>query len=123
MRKPEPYSGHFPEELGRLIDEAYERMLLSQYYQKHRRAGQQDRITMTTLGEERVRIGFNPTGNQTVEVIKTRTAALIDLCEELREDASDEAQRLLSLAQTHYEDAAMWAVKAATAEPKRGTEP
>jgi hypothetical protein len=36
---------------------------------------------------------------------------MIDLCETLK--AKD--ARLASLAQTHYEDAAMWAVKAATA--------
>lgn len=41
--------------------------------------------------------------------IKHRTAELIDLCENLK----DKDHRLASLAQTHYENAAMWAVKAA----------
>lgn len=63
-----------------------------------------------TLGEQRVRIGFNPGGDETVNAIKAKTAELIDLCEGLK--ARD--ARLAALAQTHYEDAAMWAVKAAT---------
>ena len=66
-----------------------------------------------TLGELRVRLGFNPGGNETVNHIKRLSADLIDLCEELKADG--ETGRLVALAQTHYEDAAMWAVKAATA--------
>lgn len=65
-----------------------------------------------SIGEDRVRIKFNPHENSLVDQIKQKTAALIDLCEELKgKDA-----RLAALAQTHYEDAAMWAVKAATTE-------
>lgn len=65
---------------------------------------------MATLGEERVRHGFNPSGDALVGAIKQQTAALIDLCEPLKtKDA-----RLAELAQTAYEEAAMWAVKAAT---------
>jgi hypothetical protein len=64
-----------------------------------------------TVGEERVRIKFNPGGNGIVDEIKQKSAELINLCETLK---SKDA-RLASLAQTHYEDAAMWAVKAATA--------
>lgn len=63
-----------------------------------------------TLGEQRVRRTFNPTSNRQVEEIKIATAELIDMCEELK--AKD--ARLASLAQTAYEEAAMWAVKAAT---------
>jgi len=66
---------------------------------------------MPTLGEMRVRVEFNPDKNDTVSQIKQKTAELINLCEELK--AKD--IRLASLAQTQYEDAAMWAVKAATA--------
>ena len=66
-----------------------------------------------TLGELRVRVGFNPGGNETVNHIKRMSANLIDLVEELKVDS--ETARLVALAQTHYEDAAMWAVKAATA--------
>lgn len=63
-----------------------------------------------TLGEQRVRRTFNPSSNRQVEEIKIATAELIDMCEELK--AKD--ARLAALAQTAYEEAAMWAVKAAT---------
>lgn len=64
-----------------------------------------------TVGEDRVRTKFNPSADSAIDKIKQKTAELIDLCEGLK---SKDA-RLASLAQTHYEDAAMWAVKAATA--------
>jgi hypothetical protein len=64
-----------------------------------------------TLGETRVRSQFNPGASDVVSIIKAKSAELIDLCEPLKgKDA-----RLASLAQTSFEDAAMWAVKAATA--------
>lgn len=64
-----------------------------------------------TVGEQRVRVSFNVGNNSDVDVIKQKSAELINLCETLK--AKD--PRLASLAQTSYEDAAMWAVKAATA--------
>jgi len=65
-----------------------------------------------SIGAFRVRESFNPNKDSMVDKIKRYTADLIDLCEELKPlDA-----RLASLAQTSYEEAAMWAVKAATAE-------
>lgn len=70
------------------------------------------------LGENRVRIKFNPSADDLVSRIKQKSAELIDLCEESRTKGAVppdvESNRLWSLAQTHYEDAAMWAVKAAT---------
>jgi len=69
-----------------------------------------------SVGENRVRVKFNPSAEGVVDQIKQQTARLIDLCEELK--AKD--PRLASLAQTSYEEAAMWAVKAATAEPANG---
>lgn len=63
-----------------------------------------------TVGEQRVRTSFNPSQTDTVAQIKQKTAELIDLCEGLK--AKD--GRLASLAQTAYEEASMWAVKAAT---------
>lgn len=75
---------------------------------------------MTTLGEYRVGITFNPGNNPAVNDVKRRAADLIDWCEDQRANGcadNQEAQRLLSLAQTHIEDAAMWAVKAVT-KPK-----
>lgn len=64
-----------------------------------------------TLGEARVRTEFNPSNDSIVDQIKQKSADLINLCETLKEKDG----RLASLAQTGYEEAAMWAVKAATA--------
>ena len=70
----------------------------------------------TTLGESRVRIKFNPSESSTVGQLKQKSAELITLCEELRNagSADGEQQRLWRCAQTAYEEAAMWATKAAT---------
>jgi hypothetical protein len=74
-----------------------------------------------TIGEDRVRMKFNPSDMPLVSAIKQKSAELIDLCEQSKQPAGSkvlkdgEVNRLWSLAQTHYEDAAMWAVKAATA--------
>lgn len=68
-----------------------------------------------SLGEDRVRIKFNPSAVSAVDMIKQNTAKLIDLCGELERDGDGEVVRLCRLAQTAYEEAAMWAVKAATA--------
>lgn len=67
-----------------------------------------------TIGEDRVRVKFNPSDNSLVSQIKQKSAELIDLCEKSKQGSIGEGVRLWSLAQTHYEDAAMWAVKAAT---------
>lgn len=66
---------------------------------------------MISIGETRVRATFNPSANNVVDQIKQQTAELINLCETLK----DKDGRLVALAQTAYEEAAMWAVKAATA--------
>jgi hypothetical protein len=62
-----------------------------------------------STGEFRVRTEFNPAQNGTVDLIKQKTAELINLVEPLKD------KRLVALAMTAYEEAAMWAVKAATA--------
>jgi len=64
-----------------------------------------------TVGEQRVRTEFNPSQSDTVNQIKQKTAELINLCEDLK----SKDPRLAALAQTEYENAAMWAIKAATA--------
>lgn len=64
-----------------------------------------------TIGELRVRTEFNPSASSDVDLIKQKSAELINLVENLQ--TAD--RRLVSLAQTTYEEAAMWAVKAATA--------
>ena len=70
-----------------------------------------------TIGEDRVRVKFNP-DSSLISQIKQESAALIDLCAGMPkpEDPVKRAEfsRLIALAMTHYEDAAMWAVKAAT---------
>ncbi len=68
-----------------------------------------------SLGEDRVRTKFNPSANSVVDQIKQKTAELIDICNGLNDKHEDpEIGRCISLAMTHYEDAAMWAVKGAT---------
>ena len=75
---------------------------------------------MTTLGEQRVRVSFNPSGNTEVNDIKRRAADCIDWCEDHKQrDATkslnvSEVNRMLALAQTAFEEAAMWAVKSVT---------
>ena len=66
-----------------------------------------------TEGEWRVGIGFNPAGDTVVDQIKQRSAELIDLVSNMGKD-----DRCNALAQTAYEDAAMWAVKSVTKKPK-----
>jgi|SRR5882757_1231274 len=66
-----------------------------------------------SIGQRRVRVSFNPSSNSLVDDIKQKSADLIDLCERLKSLDG----RLASLAQTAYEEGAMWAVKAATTNP------
>ena len=68
-----------------------------------------------TLGQKRVKADFNPAKNDLVDQIKNKAAELIDLCESMRNlplTGTSEKQRLISLAQTEFENGAMWAVKA-----------
>lgn len=71
-----------------------------------------------TKGEYRVGINFNPNGDDLVSQIKRHAADLIDLIESIPQrpdlETDREVGRLKSLAQTGIEEAAMWAVKAAT---------
>lgn len=71
-----------------------------------------------TLGENRVRIDFNLASIGSVNVIKQKSAMLINICDEMKpkegEKVEPEKLRLIALAQTAFEEAAMWAVKAAT---------
>lgn len=68
---------------------------------------------MNTIGENRVRVAFNPSADGVVDLIKQKSAELINICEELK----GKDGRLAAIAQTTFEQAAMWAVKAATATP------
>ena len=66
-----------------------------------------------TLGEQRVRMDFNPAGNPDVKTIKEAVASMIDFIEAHK--IVD--PRLGSLAQTAFEEGAMWAVKLVTTPP------
>lgn len=61
-------------------------------------------------GEQMVRLGFNPSADPDVQAIKMAAAACIDMVERFR----DRDARCCALAQTAFEDAAMWAVKCVT---------
>jgi hypothetical protein len=76
-------------------------------------------IIMATKGQLRVRSSFNPSKDSAVDRIKDDTASLIDYVETLSTD-DPETKRCVALAQTAYEEAAMWAVKAATAGQSKG---
>ena len=65
-----------------------------------------------TLGQRRVRTSFNPSKDNLVDEVKRMSASLIDLCD-IHKDLDP---RLAALAQTAYEEAAMWAVKLVTTE-------
>lgn len=82
-----------------------------------------------TLGEERIRVSFNPSDKSEVSFVKQTTAGLIDFLQAIKNDEvsktydkspealqalSGEKLRLIALAQTAYEEACMWAVKAIT---------
>jgi hypothetical protein len=74
--------------------------------------------TIPTLGEQRIRTKFNPSSDDIVQKIKDKSAELIDIVSEIKYYEGDinksERARLVALAQTSYEQAAMWSVKAAT---------
>lgn len=76
---------------------------------------------MKTKGEKRVRITFNPDNSSITDLIKNKSAKLINLCEMLstetpatNDEDHIEQKRLIAIAITKYEEAAMFAVKAAT---------
>lgn len=73
-----------------------------------------------TLGEYRVGITFNPSDNPAVDVIKRQAAELIDEIEDIKKacGSQPEVVRLCALAQTAFEEGAMWAVKAITKETR-----
>lgn len=75
-------------------------------------------MSNSTLGEARVRTEFNPDNNGLVDQIKQKSAELINLVSSIPDgivvENPAEAGRLKALASTAYEEAAMWAVKAAT---------
>lgn len=76
-----------------------------------------------TKGEWKVGVSFNPGGHEKVNELKALAAAFIDAIDSISatftdQEANGEVGRLKSLAMTNAEDAAMWAVKAATKSPR-----
>lgn len=74
-----------------------------------------------TKGEIRVGVTFNPSGDPLVAELKAAAAQLIDLIDRIVDETDagmplPERRRLKAIAQTTAEEAAMWAVKAATKE-------
>ncbi len=122
------------------ISAFFEEIRNSEWFKEHKLKY----MATKTLGEARVRTDFNVGGSSVVDEIKKNSAALINSCTEIgnlyrkkitllrdegkdlpsddehwnkikkMEDETGELYRLISLAQTQYEQAAMWAVKAAT---------
>lgn len=75
---------------------------------------------MSTLGQYRVGVDFNPDNNKDVTAIKGTAANWIDFLDQFaqRDGVPPEAKRLLAHAATVVEDAAMWSVKAITKRPR-----
>lgn len=81
-------------------------------------------MSTQTKGQYRVGASFNPSKDVMVDQIKAKAAELIDLVETIHTGLNEptslstgcglERVRLKALAQTAFEDGAMWAVKAAT---------
>lgn len=74
-----------------------------------------------TDGEYRVGVSFNPSANPLVDEIKKKTAELIDLClgiADVNGAGAVAGEREAYEACSFYETAAMWAVKAATKQPR-----
>lgn len=71
-----------------------------------------------SFGEKRVRTEFNPSNSGNVSALKTKAAEAINILEDFKIDPRNqvdgETVRLVSTAQTKFEEAAMWAVKAVT---------
>jgi hypothetical protein len=68
-------------------------------------------------GEYRVGVTFNPSGNEMVDQVKVKAAELVDVLQPIV-DFGGEAGRCAGIAQTKFEEAAMWAVKAITKPPR-----
>lgn len=72
-----------------------------------------------TLAERRAGVSFNPSNNATVDVIKRRSAELIQILMNVQNDSEDgEVKRMAAVAITELQTAQMWGVKAVTWEGK-----
>lgn len=71
-----------------------------------------------TEGQYRVGTSFNPSSSSEVDVIKSTAAGLIDKMMVIAGNRDNPGAREAAIAATHFEDAAMWAVKAVTKKPR-----
>ena len=71
-----------------------------------------------TEGEYRVGTSFNPSGNPVVDAIKNKAADMIDAMREEVPDANHPGYEASIVAAHKFEEAAMWAVKAVTKQPR-----
>lgn len=70
---------------------------------------------ISATAREAIRLAFNPSGNATVNRLKTIAAVFITECEKIRDNGYDwNKSRNAALAITYMEDASMRAVLAAT---------
>lgn len=66
-----------------------------------------------SIGEDRML--YKGTAHPAIDVIRLKTAELINLCDAIAVSSEDgEVRRLAAIAMTNYEQAAMWAVKTAS---------
>ncbi len=82
---------------------------------------QDEQERVLSYGERAVGITFNPSGDEDVNKVKELYAQIIDLCNEMRKNCTEnqnppnsEKARLLSVAITEAQTAQMWAVKGIT---------
>ena len=68
-----------------------------------------------SYGQKAVGLTFNPSGDSSVNDIKSSFAVIIDNLSDKRNQATDpEVKRMLSVAITEAQTSQMWAVKAVT---------
>lgn len=83
-------------------------------------AAEENTQNVQTLGEKRVRVSFNVSGDDYVSTLKLAGATNIDLINgaaakpQWDDETTREFMRLKALAMTAAEESAMWAVKMAT---------
>jgi len=71
-----------------------------------------------TTGEYFVGVSFNPSNNSAVDEINSKTASLIDLLLTYVQSPTTPGCREAAIAIEAFEEAAMWAVKAVTKQPR-----
>lgn len=71
-----------------------------------------------TIGEKRVQVDLNEVKPGNTYALKTKAAEAINILEDFKNDErnqiTQDQARLVAIAQTKFEEAAMWAVKAGT---------